>query len=121
MTSRGDEAGLPVDLIVDGDVRKLPAGLELSAYRIVQESLTNSLKHAGSAQATVRLHYHADALEVEIADNGRGAAADVVTDGSGQGLMGMRERVEAFGGTLRTGPRPGGGFAVLARLPVGHP
>lgn len=117
-----DEAGLPVDLIVEGEVRKLPASLELSAYRIVQESLTNSLKHAGSAQATVRLHYHADALEVEVADNGRGAAADVVTDGLGQGLMGMRERVEAFGGTLRTGPRPGGGFAVLAYFPVNdHP
>ena len=114
-----DEAGLPVDLIVNGDARKLPASLELSVYRIVQESLTNSLKHAGTAQATVRLHYHDDALEVEIADNGRGAAADLGADGAGQGLLGMRERVEAFGGTLRTGPRPGGGFTVLAHLPVG--
>jgi signal transduction histidine kinase len=113
-----DEAGLPVDLLIDGEARRLPASLELSAYRIVQESLTNSLKHAGPARATVKLRYHEDALEVEIADNGRGAAAHLDGSGSGQGLLGMRERVEAFGGTLRTGPRPGGGYAVLALLPV---
>ncbi len=113
------EAGLPVELVVEGEARRLPAGLELSAYRIVQESLTNSLKHAGPARATVRLHYLDDALEVEVADNGRGAAASLSSSGSGQGIVGMRERVEAFGGSLRTGPRPGGGFAVTALLPVG--
>ena len=94
-----EEAGLPVDLVVEGEARKLPASLELSAYRIVQESLTNSLKHAGPAQATVRLRYREAALDVEVADNGRGAAAHMASDGSGQGLFGMRERVEAFGGS----------------------
>ena len=114
-----EEAGLPVDLVVEGEARRLPASLELSAYRIVQESLTNSLKHAGPAKATVRLRYRDSALDVEVADNGRGAAAQMSADGSGQGLVGMRERVEAFGGSLRTGPRPGGGFEVRAHLPVG--
>jgi len=114
-----EEAGLPVDLVVEGEARRLPASLELSAYRIVQESLTNSLKHAGPARATVRLRYQEAALDVEVADNGRGAAAHLTADGKGQGLVGMRERVEAFGGSLRTGPRPGGGFEVRAHLPVG--
>ena len=114
-----EEAGLPVDLQIEGEARELPASLELSAYRIVQESLTNSLKHAGPAEATVRLSYDPDALEVEVVDNGRGAAADASPLGSGQGIVGMRERVEAFGGTLRTGPRLGGGYGVNARFPVG--
>ena len=114
-----EEAGLPVDLQIEGEARQLPASLELSAYRIVQESLTNSLKHAGPAEATVRLNYDPDALEVEVIDNGRGAAADTAPAGSGQGIVGMRERVEAFGGTLRIGPRLGGGYRVSARFPVG--
>ena len=107
-----DEAGLPVELVVTGKVRRLAPGLEMNAYRVVQESLTNSLKHAGTASAVVQLHYRADALEVSVTDDGRGAA--VVTAGSGQGLVGMRERVEAYGGRLNAGPRPGGGFAVSA-------
>ncbi len=111
-----EDAGLPVDLEVTGEPRRLTPGLELSAYRIVQESLTNSLKHAGPARATVRLHYRPDMLELEVTDDGRGAATG---SGSGQGLIGMRERVDAFGGTLAVGPRPGGGFRVSASLPSG--
>ena len=107
-----DEAGLPVELVVTGEVRRLAPGLEMNAYRVVQESLTNSLKHAGSASAIVHLNYGTDALEVAITDDGRGAAA--AAGGSGQGLVGMRERVEAYGGNLTAGPRPGGGFAVSA-------
>jgi signal transduction histidine kinase len=112
-----EEAGLPVDLVVEGDVRRLAAGVELSAYRVVQESLTNSLKHAGPARATVRLGYRADMLEVQVTDDGRGAAATTGA-GSGQGLVGMRERVEAVGGSLDAGPRPGGGYAVAASIPL---
>ena len=107
-----DEAGLPVEFTVTGQVRRLAPGLEMNAYRVVQESLTNSLKHAGPASATVHLHYRADALEIEVTDDGRGAAT--TSSGSGQGLVGMRERVEAYGGHLTAGPRPGGGFAVNA-------
>lgn len=112
-----EQAGLPVELIVDGDPISLPASLELSAYRIVQESLTNTLKHAGPATATVALTYGADELWVRVHDDGRGAAAR--TSGAGQGLVGMRERVEAFGGSLDAGPKAGGGFAVAATIPIG--
>lgn len=114
-----DEAGLPVELVVTGEVRRLSPGLEMNAYRVVQESLTNSLKHAGTASAVVHLDYRADALEVVITDDGRGAAA--VPAGSGQGLVGMRERVEAYGGNLSAGPRPGGGFAVSATFRTDDP
>jgi signal transduction histidine kinase len=112
-----EEAGLPVALEVTGDPEHLAAGLELSVYRVVQESLTNSLKHAGPARAVVRLHYRPGMLELEVIDDGRGASA-IRTEG-GQGVIGMRERVEAFGGTFVTGPRPGGGFRVTATFPVG--
>ena len=114
-----EEAGLPVDLVVVGQVRRLSAGLELSAYRVVQESLTNSLKHAGPARATIRLDYRADVLEVEVSDDGRGAA--VAATAGGQGLIGMRERVESFGGELRAGPRTGGGYEVAATFPIEPP
>ena len=112
-----EQAGLPVTLTVEGDPVALPASLELSAYRIVQESLTNSLKHAGPARATVSLAYADSSLRVRVEDDGHGAAANANGTGAGQGLVGMRERVEAFGGTLSAGPRPGGGFAVAAELP----
>ncbi|MEM9465915.1 MAG: sensor histidine kinase [Actinomycetota bacterium] len=112
-----EQAGLPVELTVEGDPVELPASLELSAYRIVQESLTNTLKHAGPARATVALTYADDELHVRVHDDGRGAAATAV--GAGQGLVGMRERVEAFGGSLDAGPRAGGGYAVSAVLPIG--
>jgi signal transduction histidine kinase len=110
------EAGLPVELTVEGEPRPLPAGIDLSAYRIVQEALTNSLKHAGPARATVRICYGRAALEVQVWDDGRGANGRV--DGEGHGLIGMRERVALFGGELEVGPRPGGGFRVAARLPL---
>jgi signal transduction histidine kinase len=108
--------GLPVEAVVEGMPQPLPQGVDLSAYRIVQEALTNTLKHAGEAHARVLLRYAPDALEIEVADDGRGDLG-VGGDG-GQGLIGMRERVQLFGGTLESGPRPGGGFLVRARLPV---
>jgi signal transduction histidine kinase len=118
-------AGLDVVLRVEGEPVALPPGEDLSAYRIVQEGLTNVLKHAGATRAEVTLRWSAGALEVEVADDG-GGGRHVETDGtvvavlpsSGRGLVGMRERVALFGGELVAGPRPGGGFAVRARLPV---
>ena len=91
------EAGLPVELRVEGERRELPVGIELSAYRIVQEALTNALKHAGEARATVDVRYGADSLELEIADDGAGRRASA-HDGGGHGLVGMRERVALYGG-----------------------
>lgn len=112
------EAGLAVSLVVLGDERPLPAMIELSGYRIVQESLTNAIKHAGpNASATITLDYQNDALSISVVDDGRGAAADRTLT-PGHGLLGMRERVEAFGGALRTGPRAGGGYSVEVNLPV---
>jgi signal transduction histidine kinase len=113
-----ERAGLPVSLHVEGERRSLPAGLDLCAYRIVQEGLTNALRHAGPAHAEVTLRYGATALEVEVLDDGAGAAQKN-GHGAGHGLIGMRERVALYGGELATGPRPGGGFAVRARLPLG--
>jgi len=108
-------AGLPVDLRVEGEQRPLPLGVDLSAYRIVQEALTNARKHAGAAQATVTIRYAPEVLELEVMDDGTGAGNG---GGGGHGLVGMRERVALFGGELDAGPRPGGGFRVQARLPV---
>jgi signal transduction histidine kinase len=115
-------SGLDVDLIVEGEPRPMPAGPQLAAYRIVQESLTNVLKHAGPAgRAWVRLQWRPDALELSVLDDGRGASASVATsDGNGQGLRGMRERATLHGGRLEAGPRPGGGFGVHAALPYGQ-
>jgi signal transduction histidine kinase len=110
------EAGLPVELRVDGDRRQLPVGIELSAYRIVQEALTNSLKHAGDAHAAVHIHYGADALELEIVDDGGGAGRP--SRGGGHGLVGMRERVVLYGGRLDASRRATGGFVVRAKLPI---
>jgi signal transduction histidine kinase len=107
-------AGLPVELVVQGRPRPLPAGVELSAYRIVQEALTNALKHAGAARATVVLGYCAGGLELRVSDDGRGAPAGVV---AGQGLVGMGQRAALLGGQLVTGPGPQGGFQVTATLP----
>ena len=109
------DAGLPVDLHVEGDRRELPPGVDVSAYRIVQEALTNSLKHAGPARARVVVRYGPDALELEITDTGTAAANG---DGGGHGLVGMRERVAIFGGELASGPRSDGGFEISARLPL---
>ncbi|HWG56472.1 MAG TPA: sensor histidine kinase [Gaiellaceae bacterium] len=107
------EAGLPVELRVEGDRVDLPPGVDLSAYRIVQEALTNTLKHAGPARAWVAVRYGEDEVEVEVANDGRSEA-----NGDGQGLVGMRERVALCGGALEAGPRVGGGYAISARLPV---
>jgi signal transduction histidine kinase len=109
------EAGLPVELHVEGERRELPAGIELSAYRIVQEALTNALKHAGNAHAEVHVRYGPESLELEIVDDGPGAAAPVA---GGHGLVGMRERVALYGGRLDAGRRAGGGFQVSVKLPV---
>ncbi len=111
-------AGLPVTLEVEGAARPLPEALDLSAYRIVQEALTNSLKHAGQSQARVLVRYASDALELEISDTGHGMTPPAHEDGAGRGLIGMRERVALFGGALDAGPSPGHGFRVRARLPL---
>jgi signal transduction histidine kinase len=112
-----ERAGLPVDLTVAGEPVALPAGLDLCAYRIVQEALTNTLKHAGPARAEVVLSYAASGLDIDVRDDGRGSGS-TNGDGSGHGLIGMRERVALYGGTLKTGPRDGGGFQVHAHLPL---
>ena len=114
------EAGLAVDLAVEGFPRPLPPGVGLSAYRIVQEALTNALRHAGPASATVRLRYAPDSIELEVRDDGRGASVALARGGErgGHGLVGMRERVQLFGGELKVGNRPGGGYGVWARIPV---
>ena len=111
-----ERAGLPVALDIDGERVPLPAGLDLCAYRIVQDGLTNALKHAGPAHARVRVHFAPGALDVEVADDGRGMSNG---GGDGHGLIGMRERVALYGGSLQTGARDGGGFAIHARLPIG--
>jgi signal transduction histidine kinase len=109
--------GLEVRARVEGLPRALPAGTDLAAFRIVQESLTNVTRHAGPASATVLVRYGNDDLTVQVDDDGRGPAA-AAGPGTGNGIRGMRERVAALGGELTTGPRPGGGFRVQARLPL---
>lgn len=109
------QSGLPVELTVEGEPVKLPAGVDLSAYRIVQEALTNALQHAGPAHAWVAVRYVGDDVEIEVANDGRSQSE---ADGAGHGLVGMRERAALCGGELHSGPRPGGGFKISARLPV---
>jgi signal transduction histidine kinase len=110
------EAGLPVNVRVEGEPRPLPPGIDLSAYRIVQEGLTNALKHAGPATAEVVVRYGPRELELVVRDDGRGRGPSA--NGGGHGLLGMRERVALYGGDLTAGPRPEGGFALAARLPL---
>jgi signal transduction histidine kinase len=110
-------AGLPVTVQRTGMARPLPPGVELSVYRIVQEALTNTLKHAGPATAYVCLTYGEGALEVTVRDDGYGPSAEAEASG-GHGLLGMRERVHLFGGDFRAGPDEGGGFNVHARFPL---
>jgi signal transduction histidine kinase len=112
-------AGLPVVLVIDGDPDGLPAAVDISAYRIVQEALTNVLKHAGRASAQVSVRCGADEVFIEVTDDGAGPQP-AGPAGGGHGLAGMRERVALFGGELAAGPEPGGGFAVRARLPLGE-
>lgn len=116
-------AGLAVDFKIEGTPRPLPSGVELTAYRIVQEALTNTRKHGGpDAGASVRLVYFDDGLGLLVEDDGRGAAHELYedggADGAGHGMIGMRERVGMVGGTLDAGPRPGGGFRISALLPL---
>jgi signal transduction histidine kinase len=113
-------AGLPTTLVVEGEPVALPPTIDLAAYRIVQESLTNALRYAGEAKATVTLSYLGEELLLEIVDDGRGPHPDDSAQGAGHGIPGMRERAEASGGTLEAGPRRGGGFRVGARLPLGR-
>jgi len=115
LVDRYRRAGLPVTLTVTGDVRPLPAPVDLSGYRLVQEALTNALKHADPDQVEVVVDYGAHDLRVRVADDGR--AAPTFTEG--HGLHGMRERALLLGGTFTAGPRPAGGFAIDARLPTG--
>ncbi|MBE1532937.1 sensor histidine kinase [Actinomadura algeriensis] len=112
-------SGLPVTFEVAGTPPDLSQGRQLTVFRIVQEALTNTLKHGGPrVSATVRLDYRWDAVEIKVDDDGRGAAA--ADDGRGHGLMGMRERAAVYGGTVRAAPRAGGGFEVQARIPTGE-
>jgi signal transduction histidine kinase len=112
------EAGLPVEVKVEGVERSLPPSIELSAYRIIQEALTNTLKHASATKATVTISYANSAVELEIVDNGKGLTR---TDGQqirGRGIMGMRERVSLHEGRFETSNVPDGGFSVRVTLPV---
>ncbi len=111
-------AGLPVELVVEGPPSALPQGVDLSAYRIVQEGLTNALKHAGPARARVLVRYTPVGLELEVSDDGEGRG-NGGSEGSGQGLVGMRERVALYGGELSTGRGEDGGYVVHAHLPLG--
>ena len=127
MVDRVVTAGLPVELHITGTPRDLPPGLGLAVFRVVQEALTNVIKHAGKPHTEVRLSYEPAALVVEVADNGRPIPAAVpapdasgadVPRGAGMGLLGLRERVALYGGEFAAGPRPGGGWLVQARMPV---
>jgi signal transduction histidine kinase len=117
LLERARTAGVGIELAVEGEPRPLAQSVDLSAYRIVQEALTNVVKHAGSAHTTVTLGYRPDALELTIADTGGGAPTPASP--GGHGLVGMRERAALFGGTLNAGPRDGRGFEVRASLPYG--
>ena len=110
-------AGLPAELVMEGEVRKLPPGVDLSAYRVIQEALTNSLRHSRDARATVVLRYLPDAIDIVVTDDGRAVPGG---DTRGFGLLGMRERVALFGGSFEAGPRVGGGFGVHVTLPRGE-
>jgi signal transduction histidine kinase len=118
LVARAHDAGLEVRARVQGQPEPLPSGLDLVAYRVVQEALTNTLKHANADEATVLVRYGGGALELEIHDSGRGSQA---AEPSGHGLIGMRERVSLYGGEFEAGPQADGGFAVRARLPLSEP
>jgi signal transduction histidine kinase len=108
-------AGLPVELHVDGEPFPLPRGIDLSAYRIVQEGLTNALKHARASRANVTVRYDPDELQIEVRDNGKGNSR---SDGLGHGLVGIRERVKIYGGEMTAGTANGSGFILSTRLPL---
>jgi signal transduction histidine kinase len=108
-------AGLPVRLRIDGDPVPLPSTLDLSAYRVVQEGLTNALKHADASAADVLVRYGSDDLRIEVRDDGRAASPG---DGTGHGLVGVRERVKIYGGEMTAGAATGGGFVLSTRFPL---
>jgi signal transduction histidine kinase len=115
LVEQARDAGLPVELRVEGDAFQLPVGVDLTAYRLVQEGLTNALKHAGATRAEVVVNYSEGEIEVVVSDDGRGVGSG---DGGGHGLVGMRERVSVYGGELDAGPSPEGGYRLRARLPL---
>jgi signal transduction histidine kinase len=118
LVSQAAAAGLVVNTETDGEARRLPFAVDVAAYRIVQEALTNVARHAGPATATVRVSYGEGDLTVQVDDDGRGRAPHGRAPGSGKGILGMRERAAALGGELQAGPRPDGGFRVRVRLPM---
>lgn len=121
LVAQARQAGLPVEVQITGTPRRLPSSVDLATYRVVQEGLTNALKHAPGARTQVLVAYDDAAVRVEVSDDGHPRTRHPLsTSGAGQGLQGMRERVEMAGGKLRTGPGPDGGWAVTARLPLGE-
>jgi signal transduction histidine kinase len=118
LVRRARAAGLLVALHVEGDAEALPAGADLTAYRVVQEAITNAIQYAGAAPTEVRVSYGVQAVELQVCDRGPGGVAPARVGGGGHGLVGMRERVRIFGGELHTGRRDGGGFEVRARIPL---
>jgi signal transduction histidine kinase len=116
LVEQARESGLPVELRIEGEPVALPAGIDLTAYRLVQEGLTNAIKHANANRAEVIVHYTSGGIEVMISDDGKGVGNG---DGGGHGLVGMRERVSVYGGELDAGPQAGGGYRLHAKLPLG--
>jgi signal transduction histidine kinase len=118
LADRTAEAGVRVDLDIHGDRPPLPAGLDLAAYRVIQEAITNVIKHAATDRCRVAVGYADEFLDLEVTDNGTGAARSTPGPGTGHGITGMRERVGMYGGEFSAAPRPGGGFRVSARFPL---
>ena len=119
LAAQVSEAGLPVEVVVEGKPLDMPASADLSAYRIVQEALTNALKHSRASHARVVVKYHDDGIELEVSDDGIGLSDPTRNaNKGGRGLLGMRERVALFGGELSVGPALAGGYLVQARLPI---
>jgi signal transduction histidine kinase len=115
LVAQARESGLPVEVRIEGEPTQLPPGVDLTAYRLVQEGLTNAIKHARASKANVVVRYADGAVEILVTDDGDGGGDG---EGGGHGLVGMRERVAVYGGELDAGPRPEGGYALKARLPV---
>jgi signal transduction histidine kinase len=115
LVAKARESGLPVDVRIEGEPAQLPPGLDLTAYRLVQEGLTNAIKHARASKAGVLVRYGDGEVEIFVTDDGDGGGDG---GGGGHGLVGMRERVSVYGGELEAGPRPEGGYGLRARLPL---
>jgi signal transduction histidine kinase len=118
LVEQARDAGLPVNVEIEGEPKELPAGVDLTAYRLVQEALTNAVKHANATRAEVIIRYGDGVVELLVSDDGRGTS-DGKAESGGHGLVGMRERVAVYGGELEAGPAPGGGYRLHARLPLG--